>query len=72
MIPWLLLMLTSKVPLSAFIYLLNLGLCIFCWLITLVLLNLIVRLNAAYLSVHGNAMFGRTLWVKTSSLTQQA
>ncbi|KAJ6897453.1 hypothetical protein NC651_023351 [Populus alba x Populus x berolinensis] len=30
------------------------------------------KLNAAYLSTHGSAIFGRTLWMKTSSLTQQA
>ncbi|CAK7324711.1 unnamed protein product [Dovyalis caffra] len=29
------------------------------------------KLNAAYLSTHGSAIFGRTLWMKTSSLTQQ-
>ncbi|KAJ4844011.1 Polyadenylate-binding protein rbp47b' [Turnera subulata] len=30
------------------------------------------KLNAAYLAVHGNAMFGRNLTVKTSSLTHGA
>ncbi|KAK1588130.1 hypothetical protein Q3G72_020124 [Acer saccharum] len=30
------------------------------------------KLNASYLSVHGNAILGRTLWLKTSSLTPQA
>ncbi|KAF9675536.1 hypothetical protein SADUNF_Sadunf09G0042400 [Salix dunnii] len=30
------------------------------------------KLNAAYLSTHGSAIFGRTLWMKTSSLSQQA
>ncbi|KAJ6895750.1 hypothetical protein NC651_022086 [Populus alba x Populus x berolinensis] len=30
------------------------------------------KLNAAYLSTHGSAIFGRTLWMKTSSLKQQA
>lgn len=29
------------------------------------------KLNAAYLSVHENAILGRTLWLKTSSLTPQ-
>ncbi|KAK2641107.1 hypothetical protein Ddye_022870 [Dipteronia dyeriana] len=29
------------------------------------------KLNASYLSVHGNAILGRTLWLKTSSLTPQ-
>ncbi|KAL9458742.1 hypothetical protein AB3S75_007584 [Citrus x aurantiifolia] len=29
------------------------------------------KLNAAYLSIHGNAILGRTLWLKTSSLTPQ-
>lgn len=30
------------------------------------------KLNAAYLAVHGNAILGRPLWLKTSSLAQQA
>ncbi|KAM7272634.1 hypothetical protein ACFE04_027297 [Oxalis oulophora] len=30
------------------------------------------KLNGAYLSVHGNAIVGRTLWLKTSSLASQA
>lgn len=29
------------------------------------------KLNAAYLSIHENAILGRTLWLKTSSLTPQ-
>ncbi|XP_044483823.1 polyadenylate-binding protein RBP47B' [Mangifera indica] len=29
------------------------------------------KLNAAYLSIHGSAILGRTLWLKTSSLTPQ-
>ncbi|GLT74828.1 hypothetical protein SLA2020_465980 [Shorea laevis] len=30
------------------------------------------KLNAAYLSVHGSAILGRPLWLRTSSLTPQA
>ncbi|KAJ6801973.1 uncharacterized protein M6B38_192880 [Iris pallida] len=30
------------------------------------------KLNATYLSVHGSAMLGRPLWLKTSGLSQQA
>ncbi|KAK6930726.1 RNA recognition motif domain [Dillenia turbinata] len=30
------------------------------------------KLNAAYLAVHGSAILGRPLWLKTSSLSQQA
>ncbi|MED6199060.1 Polyadenylate-binding protein rbp47b' [Stylosanthes scabra] len=30
------------------------------------------KLNAAYLSVHGNAILGRHLWQKTSPFVQQA
>ncbi|KAK7262527.1 hypothetical protein RJT34_30101 [Clitoria ternatea] len=30
------------------------------------------KLNAAYLSVHGNAILGRSLWLKTSPSVQQA
>ncbi|KAK6914289.1 RNA recognition motif domain [Dillenia turbinata] len=30
------------------------------------------KLNAAYLSIHGSAILGRPLWLKTSSLSQQA
>ncbi|KAM0950359.1 putative RNA recognition motif domain, nucleotide-binding alpha-beta plait domain superfamily [Dioscorea sansibarensis] len=30
------------------------------------------KLNASYLAVHGNAMLGRTLWLKTSGLTQSS
>ncbi|XP_020100692.1 polyadenylate-binding protein RBP47B' [Ananas comosus] len=30
------------------------------------------KLNSAYLAVHGNTMFGRPLWLKTSSLSQLA
>lgn len=30
------------------------------------------KLNAAYLSTHGNAILGQPLWMKTSSLSQQA
>ncbi|KAG6629941.1 hypothetical protein I3843_14G120200 [Carya illinoinensis] len=29
------------------------------------------KLNAAYLSIHGSAILGRPLWLKTSSLSQQ-
>ncbi|KDP22083.1 hypothetical protein JCGZ_25914 [Jatropha curcas] len=30
------------------------------------------KLNAAYVSIHGNAILGRPFWMKTSSLSQQA
>ncbi|KAJ0021649.1 hypothetical protein Pint_31087 [Pistacia integerrima] len=30
------------------------------------------KLNAAYLSIHGSAILGRPMWLKTSSLTPQA
>ncbi|XP_059430539.1 polyadenylate-binding protein RBP47B' isoform X2 [Corylus avellana] len=30
------------------------------------------KLNAAYLSIHGSTILGRPLWLKTSSLSQQA
>ncbi|XP_050225075.1 polyadenylate-binding protein RBP47B' [Mercurialis annua] len=30
------------------------------------------KLNAAYLTIHGNAILGRPLWMKTSSFPQQA
>jgi hypothetical protein len=70
MIRWLLQMLISNVSRSAILVLHSL--CIFfSWLI-FSSVDLIVRLNAAYLSTHGSAIFGRTLWMKTSSLTQQA
>ncbi|KAJ3674019.1 hypothetical protein LUZ60_006011 [Juncus effusus] len=30
------------------------------------------KLNSAYVSVHGNAMLGRSMWLKTSSMSQPA
>ncbi|KAF8395859.1 hypothetical protein HHK36_019813 [Tetracentron sinense] len=30
------------------------------------------KLNAAYLAVHGNTMLGRSLWMRTSALSEQA
>ncbi|KAF9591421.1 hypothetical protein IFM89_004119 [Coptis chinensis] len=39
---------------------------------TLIVNSLYAMLNYAYLAVHGSAMVGRPLWLKTSALYQQA
>lgn len=69
MIPWLHLMSTSKTLLPfcsinfGYTTTEDIDSCLF------VLDALIARLNAAYLSIHGSAILGRPLCLKTSSLS---
>lgn len=44
----------------------------FVCILILVPLNLIARLNAVYLSIHGNAILGRPMWLKASGYPQPA